>query len=316
MLLLKSNEDKCLPTGMSNACSRRLGANFSGVSQSKPSMADPQIALVVCTKNRGHRLERFFDAIKRLHYDHEWELIIVDGSSDDTPERLREFASSFSGRITIISEPRPGHELARNRGWQASMAPIIAFTDDDCYPDKDFLNDVETVFADRSLGFAGGRILLYDPTDGPTTTLTSSKEKFIAAGDFVHPGFIQGANMAFRRQALTEIDGFDWFRAGDVDAALRASAAGWKGKYDPRPTVYHHHGRKPGKDIEALRRAYDFDRGEYYMKCILFLPQRWLCLQNWIRSILRQRNMKAAREVYSAIRYLFRIICNKPNNAY
>ena len=285
---------------------------------------DSKIALVICTRNRAKRLDAFFESIKRLHCDGPWDLVIVDnGSTDDTGERLKAFADNFAKPVTIITEPRPGLGLARNRGWLATNAPIIAFTDDDCYPDPNFLNDVAAVFADPALGFAGGRILLYDPTDARITIYESQTEELFSPGDFIFCGVIQGANMAFRRQALVDIDGFDDklgagtpFSFEDGDAELRALAAGWKGKYDPRSVVYHHHGRKAGIDHETLIRVYDTARGAYFMKCILFMPQRWRCLRNWLRLMKQQPFGQTLREARAALRYCFYQFKQKPNVTY
>ena len=126
----------------------------------------PDIALVVCTRNRAAKLGAFFDAIRTIKALNSWELIIVDnGSTDSTAEDLQSFAANFSGRVSVMTEPQIGVGRAKNRGWRASTAPIIAFTDDDCYPTQSFLNDIETAFSDQSLGVVGGRILLYDSTD-------------------------------------------------------------------------------------------------------------------------------------------------------
>jgi len=207
--------------------------------------------------------------------------------------------------------------------WRATTAPIIAFTDDDCYPDTNFLNDILTIFADPSVGFSGGRILLHDPTDAPVTIYEHPSEQIYTPEHFIVAGVIQGASMAFRRQTLVDIDGFDdnlgagtLFPFEDVDAELRALAAGWTGKYDPRSVVYHHHGRKPGIEVENLKRAYDTGRGAYYMKCILFMPHRWQCLRYWMRNIRRQPFDQTAREVQSAARYAFHLLKQKPNVAY
>jgi glycosyltransferase involved in cell wall biosynthesis len=284
---------------------------------------DPKIALVVCTKNRAKKLDAFLESIRKLNYDQPWEFIIVDGSTDDTSERLKEFAATFAHRVTIITELRSGLGLARNRGWRASSAPIIAFTDDDCYPAPNFLNDVEMVFADPSVGFAGGRILLHDPSDARITIYEHPTEQIYDPEHFIVAGVISGANMAFRRQALVDIAGFDDslgagtpFGFEDVDAELRALAAGWTGKYDPRSVVYHHHGRKPGIEVETLSRAYDAARGAYYMKAILFMPHRWRCLRHWLRGIRRQPFGQTAREVQAATRYFFYLFKRKPNVTY
>jgi GT2 family glycosyltransferase len=282
--------------------------------------AIPKIALVVCTRNRGRRLDPFFESLRRLNYDFPWELILVDASTDDTGERLKAFAATFKHRVTIITDLRPGLGLARNCGWRASNAPIIAFTDDDCYPDPNFLTDVEVVFADPTVGFSGGRILLHDPTDAPVTIYEHPTVQIYSAQDFIFGGVISGASMAFRRETLVDIDGFDDhlgagtpFGCEDVDAELRALAAGWKGKYDPRSVVYHHHGRKPGKDVDTLIKAYDAGRGAYFIKCILFMPQRWVCLKFWLKAIKQQPFTRTLREGKSALRYVWHQFRQKPN---
>jgi len=282
-----------------------------------------KIALVVCTRNRGQRLDPFFEAIKRLDCNFPWELILVDASTDDTGKRLKAFAATFNHPVTIITEMRSGLGLARNCGWRATQAPIIAFTDDDCYPDSNFLNDVAAIFDDPTVGFAGGRILLHDPTDAPITIYEHPTVQIYNARDFIFGGVISGASMAFRRKTLMDIDGFDDhlgagtpFGCEDVDAELRALAAGWKGKYDPRSVVYHHHGRKPGREVESLIRAYDAGRGAYYIKCILFMPQRWVCLRHWLRGIKQQPFSQTLRESKSALRYFFHQFRVKPNVTY
>lgn len=285
----------------------------------------PHISLVVKTRNRGERLDPFFDAIRKLEYPRPWELIIADnGSTDDTQARLRAFAATFPGRLKILWEPRAGAGRACNAGWRAAEAPLIAFTDDDCYPAPTYLQNVEAVFADDPLlGFAGGRILLFDPTDAPVTILESNVSQTVAAGSFLCAGFITGANMTFRRQVLLEVDGFDNafgpgtpFICEEADLILRALASGWHGKYDPRLVVHHHHRRKAGRDVELLCHAYDAGRGACYTKCLLFLPQRWKCALFWFRCIVRQPISKTGNELFAALRYGAHLLTNRPNTTY
>jgi hypothetical protein len=285
---------------------------------------ESRIALVICTRNRANRLDAFLESLNRLKCDWPWELVIVDnGSTDDTYARLKVFADACHEKITLATEPQPGLGRARNCGWRATQAPVIAFTDDDCYPEPGFLNEVLAVYDDETVGFSGGRTRLFDATDAPVTIYENPEEQIYKPEHFIVGGVIHGANMAFRRQALVEIKGFDDhlgagtpFAFEDVDAQLRALAAGWTGKYDPRAVVYHHHGRKPGIEVEALNRVYDTGRGGYYMKCILFMPHRWRCVRHWLRGIRRQPAGQTAREIRSAIYYFFYQLGQKPNVAY
>ena len=56
---------------------------------------------------------------------------------------------------------------------------------------------------------------------------------------------------------------------GDIDALSRASFAGLTGAYDPRPLVYHHHGRRDPATEAEVRRGYDLGRGAFHLKCLL-----------------------------------------------
>ena len=293
-------------------------------SRNKMDKLTPEIALVVCTRNRADKLQGFFDAVRRLKVDFDWELIIVNnGSTDQTEEYLKQFAAGYPGQLRLLFEPETGVARGRNRGWRASQAPIIAFIDDDCYPEQTFLTDLKQAFARATLGVIGGRILLFDPTDAPVTINDSTQEIFLRAGQFVYAGFLQGANLAFRRQALMDIDGFDQylgpgtpFICEDADLVLRVLASGWEGKYDPGPTIYHHHRRKPGPEIQRLLQGYDAGRGAIYLKCLLYLPQRWRCLLHWLKALKNQSGQQSVREFRAAIHYFGYQLKRNPNATY
>ena len=99
------------------------------------------------------------------------------------------------------------------------------------------LDRIVGCFEEASLGFVGGRVLLFDPTDFPITIQELDHRVEIEPCAFVPAGLIHGANFAFRREVLEAIGGFDpGFGAGtpgfaceDVDAVARAAAAGWWG---------------------------------------------------------------------------------------
>jgi GT2 family glycosyltransferase len=121
------------------------------------------------------------------------------------------------------------------------------------------------------------------------------------AGSFIGSGAVCGANMAFRRAVLEDIGGFDplfgagsLFSAEDLDAAGRASAAGWKGGYCPEVVVSHHHGRR-ASDLPRLLKSYGIGAGAYHMK-ILFREHQFLW---FLRSIyqVRRRLRSSVRSV-------------------
>lgn len=274
-----------------------------------------KISLVVCTRNRASRLPETLKAINRLTCSSPWELIIVDnGSADNTRAVIEQFRNVFSGKILIVDEPLPGLGRARNCGWRASQGDVIAFTDDDCYPDEHFLDSIVQCFEeDSGLGFLGGRVLLYDPTDYPITIRETEKREYLKPHSFIPAGLIHGANFSCRKAALERVGGFDeifgvgaLFPCEDVDVVARISDAGWFGACDPRPVVFHHHRRKAGTEIYQLMKQYDRGRGAYYAKSLLNLSQRYLYLKFWYGSIRSQRLGRTFRECAAALEYLFK----------
>lgn len=237
-----------------------------------------ELSLVVCTRNRGDQLHFALEHCARLQVEQPWELVVVDnGSTDGTSAVLKEFAQSFDGSVRLLFEPKPGLARARNTGWRAASGSIVAFTDDDCYPQADYLAQIHRCFEEASVGFLGGRVLLYDPEDYPITIQLLDRRVDLPPRSFVPPGLIHGANFAFRRDILEAIGGFDerfgagteLFSAEDTDALARASAYGCRGAYDPRPVVFHHHRRRDLNEIRRLQRAYTIGGGAYWLKCAL-----------------------------------------------
>jgi glycosyltransferase involved in cell wall biosynthesis len=267
---------------------------------------EPLISLIVCTRNRAMQLENCLAAIGQLRADFQWDLIVVDnGSTDHTKQVIEQFTVGGS-RAHYVLERRPGLSNARNAGLACAQGDIIAFTDDDCYPQADFLEQIKKAFDDETLGFLTGRIMLHDPTDYPATINESREPMDIPPHSFIYAGMVRGANMAFRRAALRQIDGFDPlfgsgapFPAEDCDAAARVSLQGWRGQYDPSVVVSHHHGRKAA-DIASLLRAYDIGRGAYHAK-LLYEKRGFLyALRGW--AGLARRALSRPASIYWELR--------------
>jgi glycosyltransferase involved in cell wall biosynthesis len=280
------------------------------------------ISLVICTRNRAARLGKCLEAVACMQTVGSWELVLVDnGSTDDTHSILSAFAATAVFPVTVCTNPIPGTGRAKNTGWQAARGDIIAFTDDDCYVAPDYIDRIHDAFQDTALGFCGGRVSLFDPSDYPITITDREARLDFPAGAFISAGEIHGANMLFRRSILEAIGGFDPelgagtpFKCEDVDALARALHAGWAGAYLPEITVAHHHGRKPA-DVPALRRSYSVGRGAYMAKFILLSATRRVYARRWYWEFRRSfRAGKEARvfmlwELEGALKYLLSRPC-------
>jgi glycosyltransferase involved in cell wall biosynthesis len=236
----------------------------------------PEISLIICTRNRSRQLARCLESVREVRCERAWELVIVDnGSADDTSAVVQEFIRNTPVSVVYALEPEPGKSRGLNTALRMARGEIVAFTDDDCYPAPDFLARTWEAFLDPSVGYITGRILLHDPTDFPFTINESTTPLTFPSRKYLRLGRVQGANLAFRRRVLIDIGGFDpRFGPGtryvveDHDAAVRASATGWIGRYCPEVVVRHHHGRKR-PDISGIVKLYAMGFGAHHVKMLL-----------------------------------------------
>jgi len=234
------------------------------------------ISLIISTRNRCQQLGRCLQSVRGIAFERPWELIVVDnGSVDKTAGVIRQFIDSAGISAVYVFEAKPGKSNALNTAIEIARGDILAFTDDDCYPAPDFLSHVWSAFADPTVGYITGRIMLHDPVDHPVTINQATTPLTFPGRSLVSVGTVQGANMAFRRRVLSGIGGFDpefgagsLFAGEDLDVASRASAMGWRGLYCPEVIVRHHHGRK-APDIPRLMKFYGIGAGAYHMKLLL-----------------------------------------------
>src|SRR4051812_19853042 len=109
---------------------------------------EPAASVVVATHNRAELLARLTDALRAQSDVDAFEVIVVDdGSADATPDVLRRIERSWPALRTIRLDENRGPATARNAGWRAATAPIVAFTDDDCVPQAGWLAGLVDGFA-------------------------------------------------------------------------------------------------------------------------------------------------------------------------
>src|SRR4051795_12611618 len=101
------------------------------------------ISVVIPTYRRPELLQKCLDALIAQEFPAErFEIIVVsDGPDAKTESFIRRIASKEEPRIRFYSLPqKKGPAAARNMGWKNASASLIAFTDDDCLPDKRWLS--------------------------------------------------------------------------------------------------------------------------------------------------------------------------------
>lgn len=286
---------------------------MTSISSNRSASPRSDVSLIVCTRNRSKKLKKCLSALEKTTVSDSIELVVIDNNStDDTLAVISQHANTSKFPMRWCTETKAGTGAARNTGAEVATADILVYLDDDCYPEGDFAAHYQQIFTQTpELGFVGGRVELYDNNAQPITILTSTQERFFAAGQRLVAGEIISANLGVRRNALLSVNGWDeMFGAGtefpceDLDLAARILVQGWQGKYDPRPVVYHDHERNTHADVKKLMHYYDAGRGGFYCKCLLNRPLRKIYLWYWIKACLKRPTSVTLREVKSMINYL------------
>ncbi|MDJ0947518.1 MAG: glycosyltransferase [Alphaproteobacteria bacterium] len=238
------------------------------------------ISIVIGTANRAKAIDCCLEHIARLVVppDCALECIVVDNNSRDETEQVikrRLLSLPFAGRY--VFEPVQGVSRARNTGVAQAAGDIVAFTDDDCIVDPNWLVAIKELYdRDPELQFAGGRVELFDPLD-MAETIKTSKENDVLDSISKLRGFLHGCNLTARKSALERLGGFDErFGAGvalrsaeDIDLVYRGYRAGMKIAYCPDFLVYHDHGRSSERAIQRLLRDYKIGQGAFYLEHLL-----------------------------------------------
>lgn len=203
-----------------------------------PTPPAPKVSVVVCAYNAASTIGECLEALGRLEYP-EYEVIVVDDGSRDATAAI---ASRYGCRL-VQTENR-GVSSARNTGLAAATGELVAYIDADAYPDPHWLRHLATTFRRRGHAAVGGPNLS-PPGDAWLAQCVANAPgnpvAVLVSGDVAE--HIPGCNMAFRREALRAIGGFDArFRVAgdDVDACRRLWRAGMTLGFNPQAVVWHH----------------------------------------------------------------------------
>lgn len=217
----------------------------------------PRVSVVVCTHNGQSTLAECLARLTTLKYP-DFEVIVVDdGSSDSSAE----IAKAHGARL--VDTAHRGLSHARNMGIANATGEIVAFLDDDAYPDYDWLDYIAaSLRANGHAGVGGPNIAPDDDglvaecvaaaPGGPIHVLISDREA----------EHVPGCNMAFRKSALEEIGGFDErFRVAgdDVDVCWRLQESGRTLGFSAGAVVMH---RRRDSVRRYLRQQYGYGEAE------------------------------------------------------
>jgi glycosyltransferase involved in cell wall biosynthesis len=240
----------------------------------------PLVSIIIPVKNFERTIEKTFDYLLKVEYPHDsWEWVIADGgSTDKTIEIIKNWQKKypFIRLVEIPNCPSPG--FARNKALDVVKGDFLFFTDADCAPCSDWINEMLKHFnKDPKIAAVGGEVftLKVDPNNLVEAwcqhfrfNMVSPRYGFIKEGYYPefprqplptdiggHKAYFFGTcNVAYRRPAMQEISAKFWERptGEDMDLSYQHRSKGWKFYFAPKAKVDHMH----RADLKVLRKVW------------------------------------------------------------
>ena len=280
------------------------------------------VSVVLATHDRPERLERQLACLRGQSLaDDRYEVIVVDDASGRATVDLlaRERARASGPRLTVIRrDVSGGPAAARNQGWRAARAALVAFTDDDCEAPPQWLEAGLAAARARPGAFIQGPI-------GPIPREAADYGPFSHTVDVAElgPGF-ETANIFYPRALLERLGGFDEVAytgpgGEDTDLAWKALEQGVEAVWAPDAQMHHavtalgpvgklrmaarwHESMLPFKRYAALRRHRRYgvfwnDTHVWLFRAALALlvPRRFWWLRWWLAApyVMRLTNRRS-----------------------
>lgn len=255
--------------------------------QSRADVEMPAVTVAVCTRDRGSILEGCIRHLQNLDYP-KFEIMVVDNSTDPVP--TREIAERCG--VTYVRCRKGGLSRARNAAIISARHEWIAFTDDDCRPEANWLRELARPTQDPNCRAVCGLVLPAQLENAAEITfeIYGGLGRGYAAKVF-DPGFLTeslsrpaptwrigaGANMLLHAGLMRKLGGYDIDMGPgprsvggcgeDTDIFYQVLREGFNIHYAPRAMVHHYHRSSP----KALRKqiySYAVGHAAYHTRCL------------------------------------------------
>ncbi len=240
-----------------------------------------RVSVVIPTYNRSRILVRTLEALGRQTLIEgsgadsggggPYEVIVVDdGSTDDTAERVREISAGYPARLVYLHQENRKQGAARNLGVRRARGEWLVFLGDDTVPASDFLEEhlrardgVAQEEAERvvAIGYTPWareyprtRFMEYVGEEGWQFGFSLIEDKSCVPFNFFYT-----SNLSISREFFRESGGFDEdfgeYGWEDIELGWRLHRMGMRLVYHPRAVSYHHHPTSVRAFVRRQRRV-------------------------------------------------------------
>lgn len=217
----------------------------------------------------------------------QYEVIVVDdGSTDRTSEIARRYD------VRYFFQNNRGPATARNHGARVARGHIILFTDSDCVPASNWIEEMTMPFTDPDVSAVKGSYR----TQQRELVARFAQQEFEDRYDMLlkhsHIDMVDSYSAAFRKEVFTTAGGFDesFPKANNEDTELsyRLASRGYKMIFKPSAIVYHRHPATLSRYLKVK-----FWRGYWRMMVYRRYPQKAL-KDSYTPNVLKVQTLLAA----------------------
>jgi cellulose synthase/poly-beta-1,6-N-acetylglucosamine synthase-like glycosyltransferase len=205
----------------------------------------PSISVVIPAYNAENLISGCLQALlNQTVDDSRYEILVVDdGSADNTSAVVRNFEN-----VRLIRQENKGPAAARNEGAKKARGDLIFFTDADCIPRKDWIEEMVRPFEDDcEIAGVRGSYMTKQRELAARFVQIEYEDKYDLLKKDHYIDFVDTYSAGFRRDIFLKFGGYDTSFpvacAEDVELSFRMSVQGYKMVFNSNATVYHRHPR-------------------------------------------------------------------------
>jgi glycosyltransferase involved in cell wall biosynthesis len=209
-----------------------------------------KISVIVVTRNRAQKLKRLLVSLEGQSQQPD-QVVVVDNNSDD---HTKSVVIDFENKLPInyVLEQRRGIPYARNTGWANAQNEILAYIDDDCVADSDWVKNIVMFFKRYGdLAVLLGQSKLLNPEYIIARVSYKIHERWFSKFINKNSGLVHNLrcldtkNLALKREILVlnklcfNKTYHQYFCGEDTDFGMQLQKLGVKAKYCSKMNVFH-----------------------------------------------------------------------------
>lgn len=204
-------------------------------------MSAPEFSIVIPAYNARGTIDTCLTALlnQTIARDRYEVIVVDDGSTDDTAQRVESYG------VRLLRQANAGPAAARNNGARQAQGDLLLFTDSDCEPLPDWLEQMTTPFADPAVKAAKGSYLTKQRSLTARFAQLEFEERYDMLDRVASIDMIDTYSACFRTQVFRDLGGFDpsfpMANNEDTELSYRLAETGARMLFLRKAIVYHQH---------------------------------------------------------------------------